>query len=63
MDKKTVEFCGEIKRKTDKAYLIYDGDNEFWIPRSQIIDSTELKSSNTYEFVIPMWLAIEKEII
>ena len=60
---KTVEFCGEIKRKTDKAYLIYDGDNEFWIPRSQIIDFTELKSSNTYEFVIPMWLAIEKEII
>ena len=60
---KTVEFCGEIKRKTDKAYLIYDGNNEFWIPRSQIIDFTELKSLNIFEFTIPMWLAIEKEII
>jgi len=30
-----IEFCGELKYETDNAYLVYDGANEVWIPKSQ----------------------------
>ena len=63
MDKKTVEFCGEIVNETRLAYLVFDGDKEVWIPKSQVLSLLRLKPSKTYEFTIPEWLAIEKEII
>ena len=31
-----IEFYGEIKRETDKAYLVFDGINEIWLPKSQV---------------------------
>ena len=57
-----VEFCGEIKHETDKAYLVYDGENEVWIPKSQIQDCHCVSGSNL-EFTTPEWLAEEKGII
>jgi hypothetical protein len=57
-----VEFCGTLKHETDRAYLVYDGANEVWIPKSQVQDSHQIKGDD-WEFVIPEWLAIEKGII
>ena len=57
-----VEFCGELRHETDRAYLVFDGLNEVWLPKSQVQDHRQIKGSD-YEFVIPEWLAIEKGII
>ena len=57
-----VTFCATIKYETDAAYLLADGVNEFWIPKSQVLAKEQIKDSD-YEFVIPEWLAFEKEII
>ena len=61
---KTVEFCGEIKHETDAAYLVFDGQNEIWLPKSQIKEKRQLdQKNNDFEFKIPEWLAIEKGIV
>jgi hypothetical protein len=57
-----VDFCGELKHETDAAYLVFDGANNVWIPKSQIQDCHQIKGSD-WEFVIPEWLAKEKGII
>jgi hypothetical protein len=62
VDKATVEFYAEIKFETQAALLLSDGDNEFWIPKSQIVEKEKVKGHD-YRFEIPEWLAREKEII
>uniref|UniRef100_A0A6H1ZY07 Uncharacterized protein n=1 Tax=viral metagenome TaxID=1070528 RepID=A0A6H1ZY07_9ZZZZ len=57
-----VEFYGEIRKETDNAYLVFDGINEVWLPKSQIVEMNHEKGPD-YEFIIPEWLAIEKEIV
>ena len=66
----TITFCCEIKHKTDMAYFCLDGDNELWIPISQIEDEILIESENEklgtpdiWELTIPEWLAIEKGIV
>lgn len=58
----TVEFYGEIRKETDGAWLVYDGVNQIWLPKSQIIEMNHVKGSD-YEFIIPEWLAVKKEIV
>ena len=61
-------FCATIKHETQEgepkagAYLLTDGVDEFWIPKSQVIDKYQI-SGDDYEFTIPEWLAIDKEIV
>ena len=61
-------FCAEIKHETQEdeekmgAFLCFDGVNEFWIPKSQVIEKRQI-SGDDYEITIPEWLAIDKEII
>ena len=57
-----VEFYGEIRRETDNAVLVFDGINEVWLPKSQIIEMNHVKGQD-FEFIIQEWLAIEKEIV
>jgi len=56
-----VEFTAELKHETDMAYLVNDGDDDIWIPKSQ----TEMYhlSGVHYEFTIPEWLAEVKGIV
>ena len=35
---KAIEFFGDLKRETEKAFLFYDGVHEIWLPKSQIIE-------------------------
>lgn len=64
MSKELVEVTYDsIKRETDKAILFVIGDEEVWIPTSQIDgDSGDLENEGgTIE--IPEWLATEKELV
>lgn len=37
----TVEIACEVRRHTDKAWLVFDGARQVWIAVSQISDYTE----------------------
>ena len=62
------EFCATIKHETQEgedkqgAFLLTDGVDEFWIPKSQVIEKRQI-SGDDYEFTIPEWLAIDKGIV
>jgi hypothetical protein len=53
---KTVELYLELIHQTEKAYLVSDGDNNIWLPKSQVEYDGE-------EFSIPEWLAIDKGLV
>ena len=63
----TKGFCYvevEVRQKTDKAVLVHDGNNQAWIPLSQIEDSNgELEVGNKLELLLPEWLATEKGLV
>jgi len=61
VDKESIEFYGEIKKETERAYLVFDGANEIWLPKSQL-EKKRVKG-NDCKFTIPEWLAKEKGII
>ena len=52
----------DFKKETEKAMLFTDGENDFWLPKSQIMNQTEI-AENEYELDIPEWLAIEKGLV
>ncbi|MCU0589875.1 MAG: hypothetical protein MUC33_01155 [Desulfobacterales bacterium] len=60
-----VEFCGEVRRETEKAYLVFDGQHETWIPKSVVKSERRVKASHRNDFIfeIPEWLAKEKGIV
>lgn len=52
----------EIIHETEKAYLMNifnDGSDGMWIPKSQIEELDE----NSKTFMLPQWLAEEKELV
>jgi hypothetical protein len=57
-----VEVDVEVRRETEKAYLVFCVDKEHWIPKSQISDTVEENGKITAVF-IPEWLANEKGLI
>ncbi len=60
-----VEVEAEIKRQTEKAYLIdHGGDEEVWLPKSQVSHSApDSERSNLRVFLVPEWLAIDKGLV
>lgn len=62
MQKDEVEFYGELKVETTRGYLVFDGVNEIWLPKSQV-KGIRLMKKDDYEFRIPIWLAKAKGII
>lgn len=62
--------CGEfvVKALTDDALLLVDaGEDEYWIPKSQIaLESGIQKDSepgDKGELILPEWLAVEKGLV
>jgi hypothetical protein len=47
--------------ESDMAILIDDGDNEVWLPRSQIEYETDKEGFTTV--TLPEWLAMDKGLI
>ena len=62
-DQNYIEITVDIKHETDMAYLVSDGDNEHWIPKSQLQDDPEHISGTTFTMIIPEWLAQDKGLI
>jgi hypothetical protein len=62
---KEVEIEAEYIHETDLALLINDGDQEVWLPKSQIKYDYVQGSDSLLEIIVtmPEWLAIEKELI
>lgn len=57
-----VEIAVEIHAETEKAFLIFDGNIECWIPKSQVTDYCDDNGTITSIF-INEWLAEEKGLI
>jgi len=55
--KEKIEFSVKLVRETEKAWLIDDGTQELWVPKSQ----TEWIDEDT--IAMPEWLAKDKELI
>lgn len=60
-----VDISLEMVRETDKAYLMSDGDNNHWIPKSQMqdIEKATVDGKVSIAFTLPEWLAMEKGLI
>ncbi|MBC8183256.1 hypothetical protein H8E88_19295 [candidate division KSB1 bacterium] len=62
-----IELTLEMKHSTTMAVLFSDGDNEFWLPKSQIdyeiLPNQKDVLSPACVVEMPEWLAIEKELI
>jgi len=56
-DIKLYDFAAELKHETENAFLVNDGDNDYWLPKGM----TENNGDGTW--TIPYWMAYEKGII
>lgn len=54
---KLYDFAAELKHETDGAFLVTDGDKDYWLPKSL----TENNGDGT--FTLPEWLAVKKGIL
>lgn len=52
-----VEINAEKRLETNKAFLLFDGDQEVWVPKSQVEDNRD------GTFTMPEWLAQERGLI
>jgi hypothetical protein len=58
-DDTTVWLDVEIRKLTEEAALVYDGDKEVWIPLSLILDhEDELEEGVELKIEVPEWKAI-----
>jgi hypothetical protein len=55
-----VDIAAEFRHETDKAYLISDGGNPVWVPKSQV---EHYAQGGTEIFTMPEWLAKDKGLI
>jgi hypothetical protein len=53
-----IDVAAELRHETDKAFLVFDGTREVWLPKSMVeYDSTD------GTFAMPEWLAMDKGLI
>jgi hypothetical protein len=57
-----VEFYAELRKETDRGYCFYDGANEFWLPKSQVVILQRMRGGNV-QAAVPEWLAKNEGII
>jgi hypothetical protein len=53
-----IEIACELRRETDKAFLIFDGGKEVWVPKGLC----EWDASDR-TMQMPEWLALQKGLI
>lgn len=51
-----IDVACEVRRETDKAFLIFDGSQEVWLPKA-------LVEVSDGEATMPEWLALERGLI
>lgn len=53
-----IDIAGELRRETERAFLIFDGTREAWLPKALVEhDPTD------GTFAMPEWLAKDKGLI
>ena len=57
-----VVIADEIMAETEKAILCRFGEEEVWLPLSQVIDCSGTKGSVDVSIVLPFWLAKKNEL-
>lgn len=62
MGSKQIEIAVQIRVETEKAYLVFDGKTEAWIPKSQITDYSE-DDGVIKTIFISEWMAEQKGLI
>lgn len=58
----TVEIVADFVKETEQAVLVSDGDNNVWLPKSQI-DYSINELTKTIVLILPEWLAIDKGLV
>lgn len=58
-----IEMTADFVRETEKAILINDGDNEVWLPKSQIDYHLDEFKGVVYINDLPEWLAVDKGLV
>lgn len=53
MDNDMLEFAVGLRFETEKAYKVFDGQKEIWLPKSQV----EFVGSKGNIVEVPKWLA------
>lgn len=56
-DPKLIDIAGELRHETAKAFLVFDGAKEVWLPKSIV----EHNDDGTW--TLPEWLAKDKGLI
>lgn len=52
-----------VKKETDKALLVKIGEEEMWMPKSQIHeDSSVFREGDEGQLIISKWIAEQKEL-
>lgn len=54
---KLIEIAAELKHETERAYLLYDGTCEVWVPK------TAVENNGDGTFTMPEKLALDKGLI
>lgn len=53
-----IDVAGELRRETERAFLIFDGTKEVWLPKALVEHDASDRT-----FAMPEWLAKEKGLI
>lgn len=57
-DPRLTDIAGELRHETERAYLIFDGAREVWVPKALVEYDTRDKV-----FTMPEWLAEREGLI
>jgi hypothetical protein len=66
MNEPGIELRLMVHRETDNAWQVSDtGDlkDTVWLPKSQADDGGDAIPGSTCEFLVPEWLAVEKDLL
>jgi hypothetical protein len=58
-----IEICCEIKRITDKAVCINDGDDDVWLPLSQVEFDGDVSEGDTMTIEVKEWIAEREGLV
>lgn len=61
MPKEIEDVTVELRHETEKAYLVSDGGEPKWFPKSQV--ELEKNRDGTYVLTAPVWLLKDKGFI
>lgn len=65
MSDELVEICAELIHESHLAWLVNNGDENVWIPKSQVSEMKEFEKDgkDCANLFIPEWLALQNGFI